>query len=183
MKKYLLLISLLALFVVSNLCAFDKGTINPGGSISYTSSKYDSDSDTATNFSFSPQVGYFFMENIAGDLMINLSSGKQGDYKNSSFAIGIGGRYFYNQIYGGLGLMMLSSSSDNGSSTYKESSNYLNLKAGYLVPVVENVYVDLGLNYKMGMGEYGGDAPSGTKNKSTLLGFNVGFQIYFPFSK
>jgi len=181
MKRYFVLIALLSLLAVSSLCAFDKGTINPGGSISYTSSKANSDADALSIISFEPQLGYFFMDNICGDLLINYTSMSQGDYSSSDFAVGIGGRYFYNQFYGGLGLMMASSSFDLGSGSVSVSANYIDLKAGYLIPIVENVYVDLGLKYDMGFGDYGGDG-SGA-NEESQIGLNVGFQLFFPFGK
>jgi len=172
------LLILMSLLIVSSLCAFDQGTINPGGSISYTSSKSNSDADAYSLLSISPQVGYFFMPNLSGDVLLSLGNSKQGDYKSSSFALGLGARYFFNNFYGGLGLMMVSYSNDNGFGESKLTGNYLNLKGGYLVPVAENVFVDLGLKYQMGFGEYGGDGSG--DNEETLLGINAGLQVFFP---
>jgi hypothetical protein len=181
MKRYFILIALLSLFVVSGLCAFTKGTINPGGSISYSSTKYDANSDTYTVFSFTPQLGYFFADDLSGDFLINYNSQAQGDISLSDFGVGIGGRYFHNQFYVGLGFMLTSQSFDYGDGTASVSADYLDLKAGYLVPVVKNVYVDLGIKYEMGIGSYGGDG-SGSNNE-TQFGFNAGFQLFFPAHK
>ncbi len=166
---------LLSIILVTSLAAFEQGTINAGGSISFESYKWHSDADATTTISFAPQVGYFFMDNIAADLLLNYTSiSNDGDH--SIFAFGIGGRYFFNQIYGGLGFMM--ESSDN---EFKQTANYLDIKAGYLHPLVDNVFIDAGLLYRMGVGEYGGDAEG--DNEESLFKINIGLQIFFPFGK
>ncbi len=164
----------MSLLVVSSLCAFEAGTINAGGSLGFASYKSNSDDDATTTLYFSPQVGYFFIDNLSADLLLSYWNEKQGDDTSTSFALGIGARYFYNRFYGGLGFMMESWGDDN----YSESANHLELKAGYLLPLVENVFVDLGLKYKMGIGEYGSDGSG--DNEESQLGLNVGFQIFFP---
>jgi hypothetical protein len=176
------LLILLSLFIVSSLCAFDQGTINPGGSVSFSSFKENSDADAYSEFSIFPQVGYFFMENLSGDVMLAFSSSKEGDYKFSTFGLGLGARYFYNNFYGGAGFIMSSyTDSQTGFPDFKVTSNYLNLKAGYVVPVAENVFVDLGLKYQMGFGKYGGDIT--VDNEESLLNFGAGLQIFFPMNK
>ena len=57
MKKGLFI--LLALIIASSVCAFTKGTINPGGTVSFTSYKPNSDQKAITKFGITPQVGYF----------------------------------------------------------------------------------------------------------------------------
>jgi hypothetical protein len=183
MKKGLLI--LLSLLIVTCVFAFDKGTINPGGTISFTSSKSHSDADAYTALLFAPQIGYFVIDNLSADLDLSLVSEKQGDDKASMFGIGIGARYFYNNFYGGLGLMMNSYKSEYTSGTYtyefKQTASFLNLKAGYVVPIVENVFVDAGLNYQMGFGEYGGGASG--DNEESALTIGAGLQVFFPFMK
>jgi hypothetical protein len=174
------LLILMALLVISGLCAFTKGTINPGGTISYSSYKSYSDDDDAYNvLSFSPQLGYFVIDDLALDLLLNYVSQSEGDASQSGFAIGLGGRYFYKNFYGGLGLKHDMVSWDYGAG-YDGSgaANFLDLKVGYLFPIVQNVYVDLGLNYDRGFGKYSGDW-SGDNEESTL-GLLAGFQIFFP---
>lgn len=179
MKKGLLI--LLSLLVVTCVFAFDKGTINPGGTVSFSSAKAHSDADAYTVLAFSPQIGYFVIDNLSADLDLSLVSEKQGDDKASMFAIGIGARYFYNNFYGGLGLMMMSSSYEDSWGNSDVSANFLNLKAGYMVPIVENVFVDAGLKYQMGFGEYGGDGSG--DNESSVLTIGAGLQVFFPFMK
>ena len=176
MKK--VLIVLLSLLFITSIFAFEKGTKNIGGSVSYQSFKFDSDADAATTIQFSPHGGYFFIDNLCGDLLIRYTSyDSGGDYKSSGFAFGIGGRYFYNNIYGGIGFLMESEKTENGAE-YKASGNYLNFQLGYLVGLVENIYVDLGFDYFMGMGKYGGDADQ-FDNEESGFDFGVGLDIFF----
>ena len=121
-----------------------------GGSVSFES--FDPGyGDNINTFTFAPEVGYFFMDNIAADLIMEWSTSKD----NSDFGLAIGGRYFHNQFYGGLAFLMSSSSEKYGSSTYKTSANYLMLRGGYLYPLFEHVYGDFGLNWKFGIGDMG----------------------------
>jgi hypothetical protein len=198
MKKGLLV--LLSVLVVTCMFAFEQGTINPGGTVSFSSYKHATDPtykpSSTTNITFAPQIGYFVIENLCADLSLTIGSRSQGksDYNNensnSHLGIGIGGRYFYNNFYGGLGLKYVSNSDSWTSSAGVKSDGgyngtYLDLKAGYLVPIVENVFVDLGLKYNMGFGSYGGEDYKNTpddykKNNEGDISFGAGLQVFFP---
>jgi len=182
MKK-VLVISLCLLFITS-IFAFEKGTKNIGGSISYQSQKWNSDTDAASILTIAPHGGYFFIDNLCADLLINFLSMDDGyDDKETGFNFGIGARYFYNNIYGGAGFLMQSNSGesvddyDGTKYDYNFSANFLNFQLGYLVGLVENVYLDLGFDYSMGMGEYGGDWTG--DNEQSLLNFGAGLDIFF----
>jgi hypothetical protein len=168
---------LLALTIVSMLCAFDKGTINPGGTVSYSSFKVNSDADAISTLVIAPQVGYFVINNLAVDGLIDYVGQKQGDITDSSFDFGIGGRYFFDKFYGGLGLLLASNSTDNGTDKVTVSGHYLDLKAGYLLQPARNVYLDLGLKYRMGFGDYGSDGSG--KNEESMLMLGAGLQIFY----
>ena len=164
-KGLLILVSLL--FVVAAF-AFDQGTINLGGSAAFESQKANSDADAITVFYLNPIVGYFVMDNLSVDMNLNIMS-YDGD---TDLGIGIGGRYFYNNFYGGLQLDYMSQAW--GSSTV--TSMYLVPKLGYMMPLAENVFVDLGLKYKMGFGDYGGDGEGSNEESNLHLG--VGLQVF-----
>ncbi len=170
MKKGLLI--LLSVLVITLLGAFPQRTINPGGYLSFSSIKDNSDADAISVITVAPQVGYFVIDNLAIDGLVSYQD-FDGD---SALGIGVGGRYFYKNFYGGLGLMY--ESWDSGSST--NTGMYLDPKLGYVVPLARNVYFDLGLDYKMGFGQYGGDAADfDIDNEESALNFKVGLQIYY----
>lgn len=166
------LLVLLSLFVMTGLFAFEKGTINPGGYLSYTSYKENSDADAVNTLTIAPQVGYFVIDDLSVDVNLMYSSNDD----DTGLGFGLGGRYFFPLgFYGGLGLMYESSS--NGSDW---SGTYLGLKGGYVLPLAEHVYADLGLHYDMGFGKYGGDWDE-VDNEESEFGFLAGLQIFFPF--
>jgi len=174
----LTLLVIVTMFLVSGLCAFERGTINVGGIASYTSYKEDSDADARNYITIAPQVGYFFIDNLAADLIFALQTYSTEGYSNSTFDIGLGGRYFYKNFYGGLALMHEAYSYDEeGWGDGSGSANYLSLKGGYLFPIARNVFVDFGAHYHMGLGDYGGDWDG--KNEESEFGLNVGFQIFY----
>ena len=192
MKKGLFI--LLALIVASSVFAFTKGTINPGGTVSFTSNKPNSDEKAITMFSITPQIGYFVMDNMSADVLINYTyegqseSDYNDEYSLSNLGLGIGGRYFYpiapGKIYGGLDFLYNTNSWKESDYDGGWNAMYLGLKAGYVLPIVENVYVDFGLRYQMGLGDYGGDdyenVPDKYKeNEESTFGFNIGLQIFF----
>lgn len=187
MKRGLLI--LVALVVASSVFAFTAGTINPGGTVSFSSYKSNADEKPTTMLLFSPQVGYFVIDNLSLDLALQFSSENQaaGDfnskYSSTGMALGLGGRYFYQNFYGGLALMYSSSSYESGNFDGGVTATYFNVMAGYLVPIAENVYIDLGLDFAKGFGNYGGksyDNGPDVKNEMSDIGFNAGFQIFFP---
>ena len=192
MKKGLLI--LLALIIASSVFAFTKGTINPGGTVSFASYKPNSDEKAITMFGITPQVGYFVIDNLSADVLINYtyegqSKGDSNEENSlSALGIGIGGRYFYpiapGKIYGGLDFLYNTNSWKESDYDGGWNAMYLGLKAGYVLPIVENVYVDFGLRYQMGLGDYGGDdyehaLDEYKENEESTFGFNLGLQIFF----
>ena len=172
MKK--MMIFVIVLLFLSSAYAFDKGTINAGGGLSFSSTKANSDADAATNFLLAVKGGYFIMDNLSLDLVLQYSSWSQGDYDDSSTALGLGGRYFFmDKFYAGPAFLHTSS----GDSDWSSTANFLKLEAGYLHPLVENVYLDFGVNYQMGFGEYGGDGAG--DNEETAFNIAVGLEFFF----
>ncbi len=175
MKKAILVLMVLA--IVSILCAFPKGTINPGGTVYFSSEKDDSDAKALTTFAIMPQVGYFFIDNLSADLLFNYINQSQDDESLSQMEIGLGGRYFFNKLYGGLGFLHSRMEYDYDLFELSGSANYLELKGGYLIQPARNVYLDLGLKYRFGLGDYGGDMDG--KNEETKLMIGAGLQIFY----
>jgi len=168
----------ITLLIIGSLSAFQEGTINVGGSLSYAATKLNEDADTLTELSFKPQFGYFVMDNLVGDVIFELSHLKQGDHGETLFLLGIGGRFFVDRFYAGAAFLQEGYRyTFKGSSAYKWSASYLELKTGHLIPVVDMLYVDLGVNYRFGIGEYGGDVAG--DNEWTQFRFMSGLQFFF----
>jgi len=175
MKRLFVLFLVLAFS--ASVFAFGQGTKTVGGFIGYSSSKANSDADPLSTIIINPMGGYFFIDNLCADLEIEYLS-MNADYLDdpiTEFGLGLGGRYFYMDFYGGAAFMM--SSWNDGD--YKYSANYLKFRLGYLVKIAENIYVDLGAHYKMGLGAYGGDMDE-FDNEESEINIGGGVDIFFP---
>lgn len=168
--------------IVTALCfslnAFQEGTINVGGSASLSVTKLNEDAKSIRTISFRPQVGYFVMDNLVADLLFGFSNARQSIYRETRFSFGLGGRYFINQFYGGLGFFQEAYRAEASNIySHKESATYYMVRTGYLIRLTENTFVDLGLQYQSGIGEYGGDAEGDNEWQSLRL--ITGLQFFF----
>jgi len=174
MKKVLLLI--VCLLFVSSLYAFKAGTSSIDGTVAYVSYKYDKDADPTNVIIINPALSYFLMDNIAVDGLFEYVNANNDSWEDpeTEMKIGVGGRIFFGNLYGGAGVLFTS---------YKDASDdfsgtYLRIIAGYLLPIVENVYFDIAGMYQMGMGKYGGDM-SDYDNKEAELVIGGGVAVFF----
>jgi|SRR5690554_407607 len=133
---------ILLLLLLGNLNAFQEGTINVGGNVALTVSKLHEDADSLTDFSFNPQFGYFIMENLAGDLILNINHLKQGDNSQTELLFGLGARYFIDQFYLGTAFLQRGYTFKFKSTTeHEESASYLEVRGGYLIPIPDRFAV------------------------------------------
>ncbi|NQV17963.1 MAG: hypothetical protein HQ534_05410 [Armatimonadetes bacterium] len=174
MKRILVLF--LVLMVASSVYAFEAGTKTVGGWIGYDSYKIDKDADAVSTITFAPWIGYFFMDNILAEVGIGYSSTNSDamDDPITSFNLELGGAYFFNNIYAGAGFAMASINAGDE----EWSGNYLGFGVGYLYGIAENIYLDVGFGYEMGLGEYGGDG-EGIDNEESGFEFGAGIDIFF----
>ncbi|HPW39041.1 MAG TPA: outer membrane beta-barrel protein [Candidatus Syntrophosphaera sp.] len=142
-----------------------------------------------------PQIGYFVIDNLAVDLLLNVGTASQSsdgyDYSATSLGIGLGARYFFLNFYGGLGFNYESFSTKEEVSKveekYSASAMYITPKIGYVLPLASNVYADFGLNYRMGIGKAKGslevanvETEWDSDNEYSKLQLMAGLQIFFP---
>ncbi|MCF7792855.1 MAG: porin family protein [Candidatus Cloacimonetes bacterium] len=174
MKKVFVLLFCLV-FAVSAF-AFEQGTKTVGGWIGFESYKMNSDADPVNAIEIMPWGGYFVIDNVCVDVLLSYVNANSDAWDDpmTEFAFGLGGRYFYDKIYGGAGFMM--ESTDNGANKF--SANYLAFYAGYLYPIAGNIYLDAGVLYEMGLGKYGGDWDD-VDNEESGFDVGVGIDIFF----
>jgi hypothetical protein len=174
MKKAVLLLFCIV-FAVSAF-AFEQGTKTLGGWIGFESYKMDSDSDPVTAIEIMPRGGYFVIDNVCVDVLVNYTTVNSKDWDDpvTELGLGLGGRYFFNTLYGGAGFMMQS----HTDSWEEYSANYLVFYGGFLYPLVTNIYLDAGLMYEMGLGKYGGDYED-FDNEESGFSLGVGLEVFF----
>jgi len=188
MKKIIALV--VCLLMTTSIFAFDTGTKIIGASVSYESYKQFEDIDAINTFALDCYVGYFLMPDISLDIILWWQSVSQPywDYykdtstsKTNDILIGVGGSYYFGNIYGTAAILyeLYSSKTETKSDdTWKQNGMFLGFGVGYLLPVVENVFVDIGVDYMMGLGKYSGDAEG--DNKETDLTIGAGLVVAIP---
>jgi len=171
------MVAIAALTVSMSFGQFTKGTKSVSSLFSYNSSNSGNDGDDgSTDMVIEPAGSYFFMDNLAADVSINMTTSKEGDDEEKSSMMSFGATYYMNNIYGGLGFAM-SSTTVGDSDAFK--SNAIAIKAGYLHSMVENWYFDIGLRYNMGMGKYKMGSEEGDDNKSSHMTLGLGVVTFF----
>ncbi|NLO44101.1 MAG: hypothetical protein GX106_03965 [Candidatus Cloacimonetes bacterium] len=172
MKKAFLII-FISLFATV-VFAFPAGSFNLGGQASFSSQKGGSDAFPLNTLSFNPTFGYFFKNNLSTDLLFTYTSSSQAKVKHELVAYGIGTRYFLgmgnNKLYAGLGLFREYKTYKLPSWDKTEKLTCMSAKAGFLLPLSESVYLDLGtvFDFSIQYEEY------------TNLGINLGLQVFKP---
>lgn len=176
MKKGLLI--LCSLLLVSTVFAFNQGAMLIGGSGGIDISKSNKDADPQTLVSLYPQFGYFVIDKLCADLILKAELLTEGEDSTTALGIGIGGRYFFDKLYGGLDFQYQQMIRDYElTGKMEKSAMYGTLKAGYLFPVSSRTFVDLRGQYQIGLGDYGAD--SSGKNESSRFQFLAGLQVLF----
>lgn len=169
----------ITLFLVIALSAmtfgFEKGTKSIGGTVGFTNYKHDSDANAQDSIGIYPILSYFVAKNVCLDVSPGFSvSWNDVNDTFTSFSIGLGFRYFYKLFYAGA----LYDYRKSGSKGSKVSSQYFTLRAGRLMGIAKNVYLDFGLIYDMGIGEI--RFPNwNLDNESRQLTVRVGVQLFF----
>jgi outer membrane autotransporter protein len=157
MKKIIISFFLLAI-VKSGFSQFEQGNILLSGQSSFGFSsektKFDgNDVSKQTTFSLTPAVGYFFVDNLAAGLLLDVSSSKaesetsDAESKNSTFSVGPFVRYYLQQkIFFQADLGFGSSKSEFSSGGSTSDSDYsvfsFGLGAGYAAMISDRVAIE-----------------------------------------
>jgi hypothetical protein len=152
---------LLVVLLVSPVFAFEKGAKSVGGFFSLSRTDV-AIAPVSYNLTLWPDLSYFIVDNFALDVSpgFSFSWNADGD-TTTTFALGIGARYFYKKFYGGFSYNLDSYRSSNG--RFRSSSDSFQLRLGRLFGIAKNIYLNTELNY----------------NLSSNLQFRAGISIFF----
>ena len=177
MKKFLLLAAFGFAATMAD-AQINKGQFMVGGNANFQTSKVEDASDDSriTTINFNPNIGYFFIDNLAGGLRLSVSSYKEKgeDEGFTSLSASPFIRYYFLPATEKVNLFADASfgigtlGSDN-----KESFNQFSISAGPAVFLTPNT----ALEFSIGYNSVGGDAYGGDKRYNTI-GLNIGFQIH-----
>ena len=154
MKKMLTITAIAGLLVSMSFANWTEGTKNVGGSFSWTSVAPEV-GDATTYMQVAPSIGYFVMDNVAVNFGLDYS--KEGD-NDATTGWNLGCTYYMNEWYAG---------AHYGSAG--ENMSYMRFGGGYMYSLSDGVYLNTGLTYDMGMGDW----------KTNTMQFAVGVSTYF----
>jgi len=184
MKKIIALV--VCLLITASAFAFDPGEKLVWGSADFESYTPYKDADPITTFGITTMVSYFLMKDISLDVLLewgstSYKSSKSDTYTYSDLLIGLGGSFFINNFYVGARFLYdlySSKISSKDDDTWTQNGTFLSFGGGYLFPLIENVYIDIGADYTFGLGDYSGDADG--KNEESVIGVGAGIVVEIP---
>ena len=175
MRK-ILLTAVILMFTVSLATAqFTAGTKYLAGTVNYHMDMTDyGDLELGSStITVAPEFGYFAMDNLLlfgrlgyvkvsyeDDLLTLMGLDEDPD---ATTVFVVGGKYFYNYLYAGAGYSYQSAIGDGDAITG------LLIEAGYLYPITDSFFVDLGLDYYYGMSD----------DEMMYMDVGVGFATFF----
>ena len=187
MKKIIALV--VCLLITASAFAFDPGEKLIWAEAEFNSYKADKDDDeSTTTVGLDAMVSYFLMKDISLDIGLFWESQKspviyyKGETSTvSDLLLGVGGSFFINHFYLNAAFLyeLYSSKYESKSDdTYNRNATYLLFGGGYLFPLIENVFIDIGASYMMGLGKFSGDYEG--DNTQSDLGVGAGFVVHLP---
>ena len=172
MKK-VLFAALMTIAVQGVFAQVNKGQWLVGGNAGFESIKHGE--GKATSFTFSPKGGYFFIDNFAGGLRVDLTSVKpKGGDASTQTLIAPFLRYYFLPAAQKVNIFAdasygFGSVKDEGES---ESQNAYAISAGPAIFLSPNTALEFALQYRSAGGDAWGD------DRYNSFGFNIGFQIH-----
>ena len=181
MKKILLTTALSGALTL----AFTQGNIHKGswmlgGNASFTSTKISDFDGSTTTISLSPNVGYFFVDQLAGGLRVSLESLKEeGDDAETMWSLSPFARYYFLTPAKKVNVFLEASYGFGGFSFGGESVNInqFSFMAGPSIFLTPAVALEFGIGYTSIGGELY-DLMISDGSRSNTFGLNIGFQVH-----
>ena len=175
MKK-LLIASLVLTLSNSTFSQINKGQWLAGGSVGFESSKYaDQDDSKTTNFQFSPNAGYFFLQNFAGGLRVTIQTEKvKGSDADNNLLFAPFVRYYFLPATQKVNVLADASYGFGSRKSDGESDGYnqFAFSAGPAIFLSQHTGLEFLLQYRSAGGDAIGD------DRWNNFGLNIGFQVH-----
>ena len=182
MKKFFIA----SAFALSATAAFSQANIQKGdwlvgGNVGFASSKQGDYKTTA--FNFSPNAGYFFINQLAGGLRATISSEKEElgslESKDNSYQLAPFVRYYFLpatqkvNVFADAAFGFGQQKSESGSVTNKYNFTNLGLRAGAAIFLTPATALEIGAGYNSL--KY-----KDVDDRDNTFAIEVGFQIHLP---
>lgn len=165
-----------ALLATITHAQINKGQVLAGGSVSFESTKRG-ENFKSTDLNFAPNVGYFFINNLAGGLRLalNSSTSETGiiEIESSSTAVAPFLRYYFLPASRKINVFADAAYGAGSAKVeeQKEGFNYYSIAAGPAVFLTRNVALEATLGYNSSKFE-------DDRERTNTLAVNLGFQIH-----
>ncbi len=182
-RNILFVFALLCLGTFSAAAQTDRGGVMAGGSVNYKFPTRDEDNIRRSNFTGTPNIGFFVADNVVLGFGVPITSSRaQNDrdrvvIRNSSFAFAPFGRYYFGaanikpflEARFGYQWFKYQESGPGGVTESTDNALFVGMGGGIAFFLNEHVALEPKLTF---------DAYS-RNNTSSSINFNLGFQVYF----
>ncbi|HEU4469907.1 MAG TPA: outer membrane beta-barrel protein [Flavisolibacter sp.] len=175
-----------SLFTISASAVFAQANINKGnwmvgGAASFSTSKYGDSDDRVNQINLSPNAGYFFINQLAAGLRVDLNSTKQDfgnvESTNSTFLVGPFVRYYIlpashkTNVFADAGFGFGSDKTKTNNVSVSYNTTAISLKTGVAFFLTPATALEFGLGFNSSKRE---DA----EERYNTLMVGLGFQIH-----
>lgn len=157
-----------------------QGAFTIGGNITYYSQSFDDSDDSQSVFTFNPQLGYFFADNLYTALSLTYLNYSSGDVSSSQYGIGPAFRYYFDadKLKPFLGGSYTYFEQTNSGNDDKVTSNEFKLTCGADYFVSKGLAIEASINYSFVDYNFSTGA-SYYDDSSTLKKFEIGVGVNY----
>jgi outer membrane protein len=150
MKKIVVLIVLLSSFVIAQQ-GIMKGSYTVGGNIGFSTYSVEDSENDQTTFTFMPNLGYFFIDQLYTGIQLQYIHQSVGDYSSNSYGIGPEVRYYFivDKINPFLGLRYTYNKGTAGDDDIEITNTQFTMSGGVDYFVTDFFALEASLNYSL----------------------------------
>ena len=181
MKKLLLITLTLFTYLSYGQTEQGKFIIGATSSFGFTSSKIEDADDSQVSLDFSPQAGYFIIDNLSVGLSTEIETFWEGDFTQSSFQIGPFARYYFLEErirpYIQAGYLFGSFKQEiDDEETFKQTTGTFDITGGASLFLNNIIAIDAQFSYQTG--RIDPDFEGAEKFNFSGFGLNLGFSLF-----
>lgn len=181
MKKAIVVLLFLFLSNIYAQKALMKGAYTLGGNISYSSYSEEGDSENQNYFNFSPNVGYFFIDQFYTGIQLSYTYLSSGDYSSNTIGIGPEIRYYFilEKLNPFLGIGYSYNKSTSGDDDNENTNSTFTLSGGADYFVTDYFAIEGSIRYSFITYKFSSNNYSSKQNANQfVIGFGAKYFIF-----
>jgi outer membrane protein len=150
MKKLVVLVVLISSCIIAQQ-GIMKGSYTVGGNIGFSMHSVEDSENDQTTFTFRPNLGYFFIDQLYTGIQLQYIHQSAGDYSSNSYGIGPEVRYYFilDKINPFLGLRYTYNKGTAGDENIEITNTWFTMSAGIDYFVTDFFALEASLNYSL----------------------------------